>query len=39
MLPKNKLGAELFRNLKVFPGSKHDHEAQQPKLIDVNSKI
>ena len=39
MLPKNKLGAELFRNLKVFPSSKHDHEAQQPKLIDVNSKI
>ena len=39
MLPKNKLGAELFRNLKDFPSSKHDHEAQQPKLIDVNSKI
>jgi len=39
MLPKNKLGAELYRNLKVFPGSKHDHEAQKPKLIDVNSKI
>ena len=39
MLPKNKLGADLFRNLKVFPGSEHDHEAQKPKLIDVNSKI
>ena len=39
MLPKNKLGAELFRILKVFPSSNHDHEAQQPKLIDVNSKI
>ena len=31
MLPKNKLGADLFRNLKVFPGSEHDHEAQKPK--------
>ena len=39
MLPKNKLGADLFRNLKVFPGSEHDHEAQKPKPIDVNSKI
>ena len=39
MLPKNKLGAELYRNLKVFPGSDHNHEAQKPKLIDVNSKI
>ena len=39
MLPKNKLGSELYRNLKVFPGSEHSHEAQKPKLIDVNSKI
>ena len=39
MLPKNKLGADLFRNLKVFPGSEHGHEAQKPKPIDVNSKI
>ena len=39
MLPKNKLGADLFRNLKVFPGSEHDHEAQKPKPIDINSKI
>ena len=39
MLPKNKLGADLYRNLKVFPGSEHNHEAQKPKLIDVNSKI
>ena len=39
MLPKNKLGADLYRNLKVFPGSDHNHEAQKPKLIDVNSKI
>ena len=39
MLPKNKLGADLYRNLKVFPGAEHSHEAQKPKLIDVNSKI
>ena len=39
MLPKNKLGVDLYRNLKVFPGAEHSHEAQKPKLIDVNSKI
>ena len=39
MLPKNKRGADLYRNLKVFPGAEHSHEAQKPKLIDVNSKI
>ena len=39
MLPKNKLGAELFRNLKVFPQTEHNHEAQKPKLIDLNAKI
>ena len=35
MLPKNKLGADLFRNLKVYAGSEHDHEAQKPKTINL----
>lgn len=35
MLPKNKLGAELFRNLNVVVGSEHKHEAQKPKTIDL----
>ena len=39
MLPKNKLGAELFRNLKVFPQTEHNYKAQKPKLIDLNAKI
>ena len=39
MLPKNKLGAELYRNLKVFPQAEHTHEAQKPKLIDLKAKI
>ena len=39
MLPKNKLGAELYRNLKVFPQAEHTHKAQKPKLIDLNAKI
>jgi len=36
MLPKNKLGAELFRNLKVVVGTDHKYEAQQPKVINLN---
>ncbi|NOX84814.1 MAG: 50S ribosomal protein L13 [Chlorobi bacterium] len=36
MLPKNKLGAELFRNLKVYAGSEHNHEAQKPRKININ---
>jgi large subunit ribosomal protein L13 len=36
MLPKNKLGAALFRNLHVYAGSEHPHESQQPKAINLN---
>ncbi|MCC9041847.1 50S ribosomal protein L13 [Myroides sp. M-43] len=36
MLPKNKLGAQLFRNLNVNVGSEHKHEAQQPKAVNLN---
>jgi len=36
MLPKNRLGAELFRNLFVYTGPEHPHEAQQPKVIHLN---
>ncbi len=33
MLPKNKLGAALFRNLHVYAGNEHPHEAQKPKAM------
>ncbi|QBA63280.1 50S ribosomal protein L13 [Muriicola soli] len=36
MLPKNKLGAELFRNLKVYAGAEHQQEAQKPTTINLN---
>jgi len=36
MLPKNKLGAVLFRNLNVVTGVEHDHSAQKPKAINLN---
>ncbi len=36
MLPKNKLGSALFRNLYVYAGNEHKHEAQNPKAINLN---
>ncbi len=37
MLPKNKLGSQMLRNLYVFAGPEHDKQAQQPKTIDLNT--
>lgn len=37
MLPKNRLADRLIRNLHVYMGAEHEQEAQQPKLIDLNS--
>ena len=34
MLPKNKLGADLFRNLRVYGGAEHSQEAQNPKTMN-----
>lgn len=38
MLPKNKLRDTKLTRLKVFSGSEHNHSAQQPETIDLNSK-
>ncbi len=38
MLPKNRLGAKLFGNLYVYAGSEHPHQAQSPKIINLNVK-
>ena len=35
MLPHTKLGREQFRNLFVYEGSEHKHEAQSPKKLEV----
>ena len=39
MLPKNKLGAAMFRNLKVFIEAEHTHEAQKPITINLNERL
>jgi large subunit ribosomal protein L13 len=35
MLPKNKLGRQMFTKLKVYCGTDHPHQAQQPKELQV----
>jgi large subunit ribosomal protein L13 len=37
MLPRNRLGRQMYRNLRVFVGGEHSHEAQQPRKIDLNT--
>jgi len=39
MLPKNRLGRAMYRKLKVYAGTQHPHEAQQPQPFDVASAI
>ncbi|MGD9056535.1 MAG: 50S ribosomal protein L13 [Desulfobacterales bacterium] len=36
MLPKNKLGRQLFKKLKVYAGETHPHEAQQPETLSIS---
>ncbi|NDW19249.1 50S ribosomal protein L13 [Dysgonomonas sp. 216] len=37
MLPKNRLGAALLKNLYVYAGTEHPHQAQEPKSLDINA--
>jgi large subunit ribosomal protein L13 len=37
MLPKNRLASAVYRNLHVYTGAQHPHEAQQPKEFDINT--
>jgi len=35
MLPKSKLGRKMLKKLKVYPGEKHPHQAQQPERLEL----
>ena len=37
MVPRNKLGRVQMGNLKVYAGTDHPHEAQQPEVLDVGA--
>lgn len=36
MLPKNKLGRKIYKNMKVYVGDEHDQSVQKPTKIDLN---
>ncbi|MEG0919325.1 MAG: 50S ribosomal protein L13 [Anaerovoracaceae bacterium] len=35
MMPKGKLGRQMFKKLKVYAGAEHDHAAQKPEVMDI----
>ncbi len=35
MLPKNTLGRKMFKKLKVYAGTEHPHQAQQPQPLEL----
>lgn len=35
MLPKTKMGAKMLKKLKIYNGTEHDHQAQQPKPLAI----
>mgnify|MGYP006287580413 FL=1 len=35
MLPKNRLGRKMYKKLKVYAGSEHPHQAQQPQALEL----
>jgi len=37
MLPKNRLGSQLYRNLRVYAGTEHPHAAQEPETYELNN--
>ena len=37
MLPKNPLGRAMFKKLKVYAGTEHGHQAQQPKVLEFSA--
>jgi large subunit ribosomal protein L13 len=37
MLPEGPLGNKVLGNLRVYPGSEHPHDAQQPEILDVGA--
>src|ERR1700726_396543 len=39
MLPKTKLGKQMYRKLKVYAGDKHPHAAQKPAPLTVRRRV
>lgn len=37
MLPKGRLGRQMYTKLKVYAGPNHNHEAQQPEVLEIEA--
>lgn len=37
MLPKNSLGRDMIKKLKVYSGPEHGHQAQQPEVLNIQA--
>jgi large subunit ribosomal protein L13 len=37
MLPKNRLGRAIFKNMHIYKGASHPHEAQKPRKIEIKN--
>lgn len=37
MLPKNALGRQMFKKLKVYAGAEHEHQAQKPEVLVIEA--
>ena len=37
MLPKNALGREMIKKLKVYAGAEHEHAAQKPEKLEIKA--
>ena len=36
MIPKNRLGSQIYTKLHVYAGSEHPHAAQKPEVLEIN---
>lgn len=37
MLPKNSLGRDMIKKLKVYAGEEHNHQAQKPEVLEIRA--
>lgn len=36
MIPKNRLGSQIYTKLHVYAGAEHPHEAQKPEVLEID---
>ena len=38
MIPGNRLGRQMLKKLKIYPGAEHPHQAQKPEVLDISQR-